>query len=198
MRRDVKKQQAAKGSIRIISGQWKGRKLPVLTAEGLRPTTDRTKETLFNWLMPYIKDRACLDLFAGSGSLGFEALSRHAGSVIFVEKHKQAADILRQNLHLLKDTESATHVIQGDATEVITRLEGKFDLIFLDPPFHQNLLPGIIDKLSVNQLLNVGCLIYIETELLLTQIAIPQQWRLLKQSQTKQFSYRLFMYDPEL
>lgn len=197
MRRDVKKQQAAKGSIRIISGQWKGRKLPVLTAEGLRPTTDRTKETLFNWLMPYIKDRHCLDLFAGSGSLGFEALSRYADSVVFVEKHKQAADILRQNLQFLKTTSPSTQVILGDATDVIMRLDRQFDLIFLDPPFHQNLLPSIVEKLLVHQVMNKGCLIYIETELSHTQITIPPQWQLLKQSQTKQLCYRLFINDGE-
>lgn len=197
MRRDVKKQQAAKGSIRIISGQWKGRKLPVLAAEGLRPTTDRTKETLFNWLMPYIKDRHCLDLFAGSGSLGFEALSRYASSVVFVEKHKQAAETLRQNLQLLKTSSPLTQVILGDATEIVTRLDRQFDLIFLDPPFHQNLLPGIVEKLLAHQLLNLGCLIYIETEISHTDIRIPQEWRLLKQSQTKQLCYRLFINEGE-
>jgi 16S rRNA (guanine966-N2)-methyltransferase len=197
MRRDVKKQQAAKGSIRIISGQWKGRKLPVLTAEGLRPTTDRTKETLFNWLMPYIKDRHCLDLFAGSGSLGFEALSRYAGSVVFVEKHKQAAGILRQNLLSLKASSPSTQVILGDAKEVIARLDRKFDLIFLDPPFRQNLLPDIVEKLLLHQVMNAGCLVYIETELSHTEIKFPPQWQLLKQSQTKQLCYRLFINDGE-
>ena len=93
---------AAKGNIRIIAGQHRGRKLPVLMADGLRPTTDRVKETVFNWLMPYIQDATCLDCFAGSGGLGFEALSRGAKSVTFIELNKAAAQQLKENKALLK------------------------------------------------------------------------------------------------
>ena len=89
------------GSIRLISGQWKGRKLPVLDAEGLRPTTDRVKETLFNWLAAEIRDAHCLDLFAGSGSLGFEALSRYAAHVTMVEFNRSVAQQLIKNLNTL-------------------------------------------------------------------------------------------------
>lgn len=195
MRRDVKKQHSAKGSIRIISGQWKGRKLPVLSAEGLRPTTDRTKETLFNWLMPYVKERRCLDLFAGSGSLGIEALSRYAKSALFIEKHKAAADLINQNLTLLKVDNKDTKVICGDAHKVIDSLDSQFDLVFLDPPFNQNLLPNIIAKLMQSNLLSKGALIYVETELSFDENALPNEWAMLKQSQTKQMRYRLFIYE---
>ena len=96
--------QNAKGEVRIIAGLWRGRKLPVLNAEGLRPTGDRVKETLFNWLMPYIVDSHCLDCFAGSGSLGFEALSRQAKQVTFLELDKTVANQLKKNLQTLKTT----------------------------------------------------------------------------------------------
>ena len=93
--------QQAKGEVRIIAGLWRGRKLPVLNAEGLRPTGDRVKETLFNWLMPYIHQAECLDGFAGSGSLGFEALSRQAKKVTFLELDKTVANQLKKNLQQL-------------------------------------------------------------------------------------------------
>lgn len=195
MRRDVKKQHSAKGSIRVISGQWKGRKLPVLSADGLRPTTDRTKETLFNWLMPYVKERRCLDLFAGSGSLGIEALSRYAKSALFIEKYKAAADLINQNLTLLKVDNKDTRVICGDAQKVMDGLDSQFDLVFLDPPFNQNLLPNIMVKLMQSNLLSKGALIYVETELSFDENALPNEWAMLKQSQTKQMRYRLFIYE---
>ena len=88
--------QNAKGEVRIIAGLWRGRKLPVLNAEGLRPTGDRVKETLFNWLMPYIVNSHCLDCFAGSGSLGFEALSRQAKQITFLELDKTVANQLKK------------------------------------------------------------------------------------------------------
>src|SRR5699024_5826550 len=102
----LRKNAVASGQIRIIGGLWRGRKLPVLNSEGLRPTTDRIKETLFNWLMFDVNERRCLDLFAGSGSLGFEALSRGASQVIMVEKDHQVAQQLSQNLARLPQAQA--------------------------------------------------------------------------------------------
>ena len=101
------------GQVRIIGGQWRSRKLPVHDVEGLRPTTDRVKETVFNWLAPYVVDADCLDLFAGSGGLSFEALSRYAQSALLLEKDRTAAKQLSKNLALLKCTNA--DVINSDS-----------------------------------------------------------------------------------
>lgn len=192
MRRDVKKTNKPMGSIRVISGQYRGRKLPVLNADGLRPTTDRTKETLFNWLMNDVRDSHCLDLFAGSASLGIEALSRHAANVTFVEMNKDASAQINQNLNLLKVPTDRFSVLQGDATQVVTQLKAQFDIVFLDPPFHKNLLPEIINLLAQLSLVRDGSLLYIECELEHANYTVPQSWQRIKESQTKQLSYRLY------
>ena len=106
-------QHITKGEVRIIAGLWRGRKLPVLPSQGLRPTGDRVKETLFNWLMPYIVDSECLDCFAGSGSLGFEALSRQATKVTFLELEKAVAQQLSKNIQTLKCADRAQVVNQN-------------------------------------------------------------------------------------
>ena len=128
------------GEVRIIAGLWRGRKLPVLNAEGLRPTTDRVKETLFNWLMNDIAGSRCLDCFAGSGSLGLEALSRQAQAVVFLEKFTPAAKQLKQNLSALK-TEKGS-VINSDTCQFLAQKnsESAFDVVFIDPPKNLNLI----------------------------------------------------------
>ena len=117
--------QNAKGEVRIIAGLWRGRKLPVLNAEGLRPTGDRVKETLFNWLMPYIVDSHCLDCFAGSGSLGFEALSRQAKQVTFLELDKTVANQLKKNLQTLKTTAEQAQVINQNSLEFLKQVQNQ-------------------------------------------------------------------------
>jgi 16S rRNA (guanine966-N2)-methyltransferase len=192
MKRDVKKTQAANGAIRIISGQWRGRKLPVMNVQGLRPTTDRNKETLFNWLMAHTQDSRCLDVFAGSGGLGFEALSRYAKHVTFIELDKNVARNLQQNLITLKATEDSAKVLCGDALGYLKQLNDEFDLIFLDPPFNQNLVPKAIEGIEQGGLLAKDGLIYIECETQNAQYNVPPQWRLLKESQTSQVTARLY------
>ncbi|MFT4937273.1 MAG: 16S rRNA (guanine966-N2)-methyltransferase [Paraglaciecola sp.] len=192
MKRGVKKHQATIGAIRIISGQWRGRKLPVLDAQGLRPTTDRNKETLFNWLMPYTSNSYCLDVFAGSGGLGFEALSRYATSVTFIELDKQAAKNLQQNANLLKVSAQQARIITGDAAQVLIQLTQAFDIIFLDPPFHQNLLATTVEQIEQAQLLKKGGVIYIECEGQGENYAVPDTWQLIKQNQSKQITSRLY------
>ena len=160
----------AKGEVRIIAGLWRGRKLPVLNSEGLRPTGDRVKETLFNWLMPYIHQSECLDGFAGSGSLGFEALSRQAKKVICLELDKIVANQLKKNL-----PQNQPH----------------FDVVFLDPPFHFNLAEQAISLLCENNWLKPNALIYVETEKDKPLIT-PENWTLVKEKTTGMVSYRLY------
>ena len=195
MKRDVKKTQAANGAIRIISGQWRGRKLPVMDVQGLRPTTDRNKETLFNWLMAHTQNSRCLDAFAGSGGLGFEALSRYAKHVTFIELDKKVAANLRNNLAHLKVSTLSAEVICADSLRYLAKLEDSFDLIFLDPPFHKNLLPGAIEKIQQQGLLNENGLIYIECETQNAQYMVPSTWRLLKQNQSSQVTASLYQVD---
>ncbi len=192
MKRGVKKHPAAIGAIRIISGQWRGRKLPVLDAQGLRPTTGRNKETLFNWLMPYTSNSCCLDVFAGSGGLGFEALSRYAASVTFIELDKKTAKNLQQNANMLKVSAQQARIITGDAAQVLIQLGQPFDIIFLDPPFHRNLLGSTIEQIEHAQLLKKGGLIYIECEGQGENYEVPDTWHLIKQSQSKQIISRLY------
>ena len=143
------KKMAKDGFIRLISGKWRGRKLVVKDKEGLRPTTDRTKETLFNWLMHDIRDANCLDCFSGSGSLSFEALSRYAQSATLLEQDKSIAEQLRENLKILKvdnarvvETDSI-HYLQQTATQA-------FDIVFIDPPFYKNLVQPCCSALEKN------------------------------------------------
>ena len=178
-----------KGSIRIIAGTYRGRKLPVLMAEGLRPTTDRVKETVFNWLMPYIQDSVCLDCFAGSGGLGFEALSRGAGQVSFVELNKSAVQQLQENQRLLKVTNSS--VIQSDALTFIKSNTIKFDVVFLDPPFRKGFVEQTAQLLNDNSLAE-NALIYVEMESEQNEQQLPVNWQLLKEKIAGQVVYRLY------
>ncbi|MBT0587692.1 16S rRNA (guanine(966)-N(2))-methyltransferase RsmD [Alteromonas sp. SM 2104] len=185
-------QAQQKGSIRIISGQWRGRKLPVLSAQGLRPTTDSTKETLFNWLMHDVYDANCLDLFAGSGGLGFEALSRGAASVTMVEQYPPGAAQLRENAQQLKLSSEQLEVVQGDALRYLSACQRAFNIIFLDPPFEQNLLQPALDAIFSAGLLATDGLIYIEAEKALDFDASHYPLALKKQKSTHQVTYSLW------
>ena len=188
------------GKIRIIAGKYKGRKLPVLMAEGLRPTTDRVKETVFNWLMPYIAQANCLDCFAGSGGLGFEALSRGADQVTLVELNRNAAKQLNENKALL-EADNLT-VVNSDALSFIkesfvkldqaTHEHKPFDLVFLDPPFRKQLVEQAAQLLN-NHGLADQALIYVEMEAESEQ-EIPINWQLLKEKVAGQVVYQLYQY----
>ncbi|MBL4908427.1 MAG: 16S rRNA (guanine(966)-N(2))-methyltransferase RsmD [Alteromonadaceae bacterium] len=177
------------GSIRVIAGKYRGRKLAVLDVDGLRPTTDRVKETVFNWLMPYINKANCLDCFAGSGGLGFEALSRGAQHVTFLELNKKAAQQLTRNLKTLKDDNAI--VINTDSLRYLDVANQQFDVVFIDPPFHQGLLSDTINKLAQNWL-QPSALIYIEAETEAKLTNIPLNWQLLKEKMAGQVAYRLY------
>lgn len=184
------KPKSSQGFIRIISGLWRGRKLPVFDAEGLRPTTDRVKETLFNWIAQDVGHAKCLDLFAGSGGLGFECASRQADSVLLIEKNPQAYKQLNTNIATLKANN--IKVLNQDALSFLDTTPTEFDLVFLDPPFHQGLLDEALVKLEQNGWLAPEAKIYIETEKSLTQINLPSHWQLLREKTAGQVCYRLY------
>ena len=180
------------GFIRVISGQFRGRKLPVKNVEGLRPTTDRIKETVFNWLMQDTRDATVLDCFAGSGGLGFEALSRFAKSTTFIELDASAAKQIEQNISTLK-LENA----QVKHTNSLSYLEQKntnspFNLVFVDPPFRKNLAQSSCDLLENNQWLDPEALIYVEVETELTSFKAPNNWLLIKEKKAGQVFCRLY------
>ncbi len=130
---------ATPGSVRIIAGQWRGRKLPVPDLPGLRPTPDRVRETLFNWLMPVNEGARCLDLFAGTGALGLEAASRGAAGVVLVERDRRAAAALRE--HAARLDASQVHVDCADGLQWLAQpASQRFDIVFLDPPYADRLL----------------------------------------------------------
>tara|TARA_B110000211_G_scaffold89657_2_gene104776 strand:- start:19377 stop:19967 length:591 start_codon:yes stop_codon:yes gene_type:complete len=180
---------AKTGHIRIIAGQYRGRKLPVLIADGLRPTTDRVKETVFNWLMPYIQDANCLDCFAGSGGLGFEAMSRGAKSLTLVELNKAAAQQLKNNKALLKIDN--IEVIQQSALDFLQANQQKFSLVFIDPPFRKGLAQQAAELLVTNGL-DYNALIYVEMEADTNAQVMPSHWQLLKEKVAGQVVYRLY------
>lgn len=179
------------GFIRIISGQFRGRKLPVNDLEGLRPTTDRIKETVFNWLMQDTREANVLDCFAGSGGLGFECLSRFAKDATFIELNKQAAEQLKKNISTLK-LENA-HVINNSAIDFLSsqNQDLNFDLVFVDPPFRKGLAEPSCQLLEQNNWLSDNALIYVEVEKECTLNA-PENWHILKEKQAGQVLCRLY------
>ncbi|MFC3094859.1 16S rRNA (guanine(966)-N(2))-methyltransferase RsmD [Alteromonas sediminis] len=178
----------ASGQVRIIGGQWRGRKLPVLDSEGLRPTTDRTRETLFNWLMNDIRGTQCLDAFAGSASLGFEALSRGAASLTFIEFDKNTAKQIKHNCQTLA---ISSKVLQGDALSLLSNFNEQFDVIFADPPFGKGLLIPFVEKVLSERKLAQGGWLYIEHE---SSLSVPDWPELIKHREKTagQFTYALY------
>jgi 16S rRNA (guanine966-N2)-methyltransferase len=135
------------GSVRIIGGRWRGTRLPVADLPGLRPTSDRARETLFNWLQPVLPQARVLDLFAGSGALGLEALSRGAREALLVERDPQLAESLRATIARLHAGNEAT-VTRADATTLLgAPLQGRFDIVFVDPPFDDGLWDAVLAAL---------------------------------------------------
>ena len=182
--------QPSAGVVRIIGGVWRGRKLPVHDAEGLRPTTDRVKETVFNWLAQEVPRARCLDLFAGSGGLGFEAASRQAEQVTLVELNPTAFRQLQTNIAALKADN--LEAINSDALAYLSQPGTPYHVVFLDPPFRQGLLTQTIELLEKNGWLADDAVIYIETEKELQLEGIPAHWHLHREKTAGQVSYRLF------
>ncbi|MCE2597340.1 16S rRNA (guanine(966)-N(2))-methyltransferase RsmD [Motilimonas cestriensis] len=179
------------GQIRIIAGQWRGRKLPVKDLEGLRPTTDRVKETVFNWLAMDIREANCLDCFSGSGSLAFEALSRYASTAVLIEKDKLAAKQLETNLAAVKASNGK--VVCTDSLAYLSKpANQQFDIVFVDPPFRKGLLEPCCEQLESNNWLSMNALIYIEREKELTQPKLPFNWQLIKDKTAGQVIYQVY------
>lgn len=182
--------RAGKGTnqLRIIGGVWRSRRLQFPDVEGLRPSTDRVRETLFNWLQPLIEGSRCLDLFAGSGALGLEALSRGAARVEFVDRHPKVISTLRSNLKLLGS--EAGIVVKADALNYLQADPHPFDIVFLDPPFRQDLLQPCLHLLNQGWLAS-GARLYIETELEQGEPELPEGWELLRSKKAGQVAYHL-------
>ena len=162
-------------------------------SEGLRPTPDRVRETLFNWLGQDLTGLSCLDLFAGSGGLGLEALSRYAEQVTLIEMDRGAADQLKKNLTTLGSSQG--QVIQADAVSWLQGPATPFDLVFLDPPFRRELLPQVCELLEQRGWLASDALIYLEREKEMADLALPASWTLLKDKQAGQVCYQLYLRD---
>jgi 16S rRNA (guanine966-N2)-methyltransferase len=170
--------------IRIIGGELRSRMISFPDAEGLRPTPDRVRETLFNWLGQTLYGRTCLDLFAGSGALGLEAASRGAERVVMVEKNRAALLSLQDNI---KKLGCANVFVQGqDGLEFISRDARKYDVIFLDPPFQSDYLPRLLEMLP--QRLNENGVVYVESG---AAIDAPPPWAVIKSGKAGQVHFQL-------
>lgn len=190
-----KPNRGTSGQIRIIGGQWRGRKLPVPDSPGLRPTTDRVRETLFNWLAPHLVDARCLDCFAGSGALGLEALSRYAARTTLLEMERGVAQQLTQNLATLKATQG--QVVNTNTLEFLSKPGEPHDIVFVDPPFRKGLLEQTVTLLEQNGWLADNALIYIESEVESGLPALPASWQLHREKVAGQVAYRLFCREPQ-
>lgn len=166
----------SKGEVRIIGGQWRSRKIGVPTIEGLRPTPDSVRETVFNWLQPHIIGARCLDLFSGTGVMAFEALSRGASQVTMVEHSKVVCKNLHSSAEKLQAESGSYHIIQQEVIHWLTHVKPSksiksddnapfFNLVFVDPPYHKDWLTKVMPLLFARtDLLSSNCLVYVESE----------------------------------
>jgi 16S rRNA (guanine966-N2)-methyltransferase len=175
----------AANRVRIIGGKWRSRILKFPPAAELRPTPDRVRETLFNWLGQRLDGQACLDLFAGSGALGFEAMSRGAARVVMVERDRAIAKALRESAKLLEA--EALEVVESEALAYLRRNSEKFDMVFLDPPYESDL--AIKSMAVLPALLNPDARVYVESA---KPLELPASWRLLREDRAGAVRYALF------
>ena len=183
---------ASKGGaskLRIIGGEWRSRQLPIIELDGLRPTTDRVRETVFNWLSFEIPGARCLDLFSGSGALGLEALSRGAKECTFVELNRSVAQQIERNLSTLQASNGT--VYNTDALSFLQANPAPFDVIFLDPPFRKGLLEQVLPKLD-ERWLAANAYIYIERESEAQLSQLPDHWQLKKEKRAGQLTFALY------
>jgi len=180
---------ALRQRLRIIGGAWRGRRIDFPARPELRPTPDRVRETLFNWLQGMIEGSRCLDLFAGSGALGFEAASRGAKSVVMVDTDPQVVNRLRTQANTFGAAQ--IEVVMADAQSYLASSPSPFDIVFLDPPFGTDLLAPICHALNDHGALKSGARIYLETLAAAGVPAIPATWELLKSQTAGQVGYHL-------
>lgn len=196
-----KPQKSAPGgrnSVRIIGGGWRGRRVNFPDMPGLRPTPDRVRETLFNWLQHSIAGATCLDLCAGSGALGLEALSRGAKALVFVEQAQAAARSLVAELERLGGSAKARVVEMGASRFLRANGEttgrpygGPFDVVFLDPPYGRDALAEFIPMIDAGEWVKTGGLVYLENEKSAGPPVLPEHWELLKSKSAGEVGYHL-------
>lgn len=177
------------GKVRIIAGRWRGLMLTVPEAKSLRPTGDRIRETLFNWLQPYLPGSRCLDLFAGSGVLGFEAVSRGAAKAVLVDNNQLLIQKLTQDKERLKAIE--VELVCRDALGYLGEASREMDIVFLDPPFDTYLMEGAIAMLEQRGWLARQALIYLETPADVERCPFPESWSILKEKKSGNVVYCL-------
>ena len=180
--------QRNRGRLRIIGGQWKRHTLHFNGGADLRPTPDAIREKLFNWLAPVIEGAYCLDLFCGSGALGFEAASRGAAQVVLVDNNRQCCEEINKNCVRLGAQQIRVHC--EDALEWLARSSQAFDIVFLDPPYNSDLARRSIVRLQAHPLAP-GTMVYVETERRL-KLTYPEHWEELRSGHAGQVSCRLF------
>jgi 16S rRNA (guanine966-N2)-methyltransferase len=176
--------------VRIIGGVWRSRLIGFPDAAGLRPTPDRVRETLFNWLGQDLTGMTCLDLFAGSGALGFEALSRGAAEVVMVERNATALRSLEENARKLGATRLS--IVRGDALEFARTARARFDIVFVDPPYQLRLQPAVLGMLA--GLVAEGGRVYVESE---AAFDPPPGWGMLKHSRAGNVHFHLLGKSPD-
>lgn len=177
--------QAKISTIRIIGGKWRSRKISFIPLKGLRPTTDSARETLFNWLAPVIVGANCLDLFAGSGALGFEAVSRGAKHAVMTDAAVKVVNKLRENAKALLAGDSVDLYLAKVPQGINKIPKQVFDIIFMDPPFGSDLIEITCNKLLISGCLKDDTLIYIEAERSLdVKSLIPATWQILREKTT--------------
>jgi 16S rRNA (guanine966-N2)-methyltransferase len=181
----------SRSSVRIIGGSWRGRRVEFPELAGLRPTPDRVRETLFNWLQSDIPGARCLDLFAGSGALGLEALSRGAAECVFVEQAPAAARTVRELIRQFGGGARGRVVEMGAARFLRTPGGEAFHVLFLDPPFGQGALAAHLTLIVAGGWVRSGSLVYLENERAAGTPALPAGWELLKSKSAGQVGYHL-------
>ena len=181
------------GYLRLIGGQYRSRRLPIPDHEGLRPTPDRVRETLFNWLQPVLPGAHCLDCFAGSGALGLEAASRGAAQVVMLERASPVVRQLEANVRTLGATQ--VQVLRADALTWLAGPGRPFDLIFLDPPYAAGLLTPACDLIARNGWVRCGSRIYLEAQVASGLTPLPSGWRLLREQRAGQVAYGLALVE---
>lgn len=187
--------QKSRGRLRIVAGIWRSRVLEIADVEGLRPTSERIRETLFNWLTPRMAGARCLDLFAGTGALGLEALSRGAAAAVFVENSKVAIATLRRNLASLDASGAVIHA--GSATEYIDAAGAeRFDIVFLDPPFADDNLAELCRLIDESELVTTNANVYLEQDRARPEPDLPDGWSVLKSKVAGNVRYTLAAVGP--
>ena len=176
--------------VRIIAGRWKGRMLPVARGKNVRPTPNRVRETVFNWLQGYLPGSNCLDLFAGSGALGFESVSRGAAMAIIVDDNAKVIESLREQVNKFAANDEIT-LIHADGIAYLNQAESKFDIVYLDPPFNKFNLEQLLVTLTNVDILSQQAMIYMESSLGQLPQNLPSTWQWWRQSKASQVEFGL-------